>query len=134
MRKFNVKFLECISEIIYNNPKAVKILNEHRRQFGLVVFDKQQSKVETLVDAMGYQIFFHIKDTETKLKIQPIVLTSRGWVEVDEPLEGVLTGKDHFLFKPLPNIIMKSYAEELEKNLEKIETKFIKKQVSDTDP
>ena len=134
MSKFSRKFLECISDIISKNPKIVKIFHKNRGQYGFVHFEKQHNLLQ-LVNVMGYQIYLDITEKQTKIRIQPIVLSEKLiWLEFGDECSGVVTGKDHLLFKPLPPVIEKAQIEEEKKAVVKIEEKFLNNETIDIDP
>ena len=122
-----------MSDIVSGNPKIVKIFNLHRGKFGFVHYEKQ-SNMSLLVDAMGYQIYLDIKEKETKIRVQPMILTQRGWMEIEDERSGVATGKDHLLFKPLPDLIVKAQEIEEQKAINKLEEKFLKDKTTEVDP
>jgi hypothetical protein len=134
MSKFNKKFLEELSEIIYNDPKNVRVVNKYRHQYSLIRFHKHAPGIEELVNETAWRIALSIQDVKTKLTINEIVLTEGGWVMTETSFTDTLTGKEHLLFKPLPAHIEKTQETEEQKELDKLEEKFIKKQTSDVNP
>jgi hypothetical protein len=134
MGKFNKKFLEELSEIIYNDPKSVRVVNKYRHQYSLIRFQKHAPGIEELVNETAWRITLSIQDAKTKLTVAEIMLTEGGWAMTDTSFTDTLTGKEHLLFKPLPTHIEKIQEIEEQKELDKIEEKFIKKQTSDVNP
>jgi hypothetical protein len=131
------EFLEWVSQTIYDNPKVCQTGpekdNEQRTRIAFVRYDIQKDK-EYFIDAMSYKIILSVGLQTTKLAIHPMVLTKSGWVEFEEPFEHILWDDDHLLFKPLVAIIEKSYQEDREKSLKKIQQKFLGGKTTDVDP
>lgn len=130
----NKKFLERISDIITNDPKIVRIINVNRGKYAFAHYDKIDEKLEMLVNVMGYQFFLDIKEKQTKIRIQPIILTEGGWVMVEEEQVIVVEGKEHLIFKPIPEFIDKFHKKEMASALSKIQEKLINKETTEVNP
>lgn len=132
------KFLEHISQIIYENPKIVKVRKDGALTF--VHYDKVPPGDHDIVaDCNGYQIVVKVEDDRTRISIQPLTIAKveQGyraiWMEVGDPYEEVVW-EDHHLFKPLKAHVEKEHEKFREEAFGKIVIRFLDKNTSELDP